>query len=296
MVATYQKALGEVTKSIRDLLTLKVTLPLGNPNLKLVHTNQFCFIDLPKEFVLANMKTIGNIFSTEATRYTGYVPSRWYIEAVTINHDGSNPTMELTLNPFASPSSQYSDAYEKFIEAYNQANSQDESSSTGKVSSVPSGNSSFAGGEGSTIDNLVEEIIGDETNILKKAKLIHKWLIENRNFKFYLNSRTHSPAAALKKGQKGGINCAGTSRLTASMMRSAGVDCYVVHSTCHYYTVIKYKGKLYCSDAATRSHSLKNRPFNTYWQGGHGSRCHGVTKKFQGKSSYGKKCGKEPCS
>ena len=31
----------EITKNIRDLLNFKITVPLGNPSYKLLHTNQF---------------------------------------------------------------------------------------------------------------------------------------------------------------------------------------------------------------------------------------------------------------
>ena len=52
------EATKKMIEYIRDLVTLKVTLPLGNPNLRLLHTNQFCYTELPKEFELANIKRI----------------------------------------------------------------------------------------------------------------------------------------------------------------------------------------------------------------------------------------------
>lgn len=49
----------KITESIRDLYTAKITLPLGNPNLKLVHTNQFLFTELPTGvFELDNFEEI----------------------------------------------------------------------------------------------------------------------------------------------------------------------------------------------------------------------------------------------
>ena len=287
-------AQNKILESIRKLFSLKLTLPLGNPNLKLVHTNQFLFLDLPEEFELANMEALDKAWTSGYNRYSGYQSNRWYIEGVTITNNGDTATMDLDLNPYASPHLDYKEAYWGYIDAYDNAvntNNNNNEGSGKKVKSVKSDNSSFKGGEGKTIDNLVKDIIGDETNILKKAKLIHKWLVKNIHYKYYLNSRTSSPASALSRGKGKGINCADTSRLTASMFRSAGIPCYVVHSTCHYYTVLKYNGKLYCSDATSRK-----SVFNEYWQAGHGGRCKGYRVKFKGKSSYGKKCGDNPCS
>ena len=39
----------QMVKSVRDLYSVKITLPLGNPNLKLVHTNQMLFTELKED-------------------------------------------------------------------------------------------------------------------------------------------------------------------------------------------------------------------------------------------------------
>lgn len=291
-ISPTQEATNKILESVRKLISLKISMPLGNPNLALLHTNQFLYLDLPSEFELVNMTDLDNALNGEFSRYSGYNSNRWYIEGVTITNNGSDAKIELDLNPYASPHIDYKNNYFSYMDTYDQAlNSTSNNSSSNNVASVKSDNSSVKGGEGKTIDNLVKDIVGDETDNLKKAKLIHNWLIKNIHYSGYLNSKTSTPTQALNRGKKKGINCADTSRLTASMLRSAGVSCYVVHSTCHYYTVLKYKGKLYCTDATSRKGK-----FNWYWQGGHGGRCHGHRVKFKGKSSYSKKCGENPCS
>ena len=167
-------------------------------------------------------------------------------------------------------------------------NSNNTNNATTKVASTSNENTTLAGGEGKYIDKLVKKICGKEKNALKKAKLIHKHLQDKLKYKGYRDSKFKSAEKAYKDGH---LNCADTSRVTASMLRSAGVDCYVVHSYCHYYTVIEYKNKLYCSDATS-----KQRDFNTYWKGSSCSPPSGKTVKFKGKSSYSKKCGDNPCS
>lgn len=132
------------------------------------------------------------------------------------------------------------------------------SSSSGKSSSK----SSLAGGEGEKIDSLVKKIVGDETDDLKKCKLIHEWLRKNVKYAGYECSKYHSAEECLK--HKGALNCADTARLTRAMMASAGLKCYVVHRTTnggHFWTIIEIGGKKYASDQ-TGSGSA----FNTVWK------------------------------
>ena len=99
-------------------------------------------------------------------------------------------------------------------------------SSSGEESGSSSG---LAGGEGQEIDSLVQEIVGSETDELKKCKLVHGWLKSNVRYSGYECSHYHSAKECLKN--KSHLNCADTARLTRAMMASAGLKCYVVHRT-----------------------------------------------------------------
>ena len=283
------EALKKIVEHNRDYLSLTLTIPLGNTALKKVHTNQWLFTNLPAEFDLANWTIIADALQSNANRYEGYIKNRWYIEAVDISVDVKGKSeMKLTLNAFASSISSYSSMVKDMQKAYSdaKANEEKQASNKNKSNAVKKKSKNSKSGEGKTIDNLVKKIVGKETNALKKAKLIHKYLQYKVGYRYYTDSKYSTPVKCLNNISH--LNCADTSRLTASMMRSAGVDCYVVHSTCHYYTVIEYKGKLYCSDATS-----KKRDFNEYWKA---SSCNnGKTVKFKGKSSYSIKCGKAPC-
>ena len=116
------KAKEQMVKSIRDLYSVKIKLPLGNPNLKLVHTNQFLFTELPEEvFELANFDEIATALNSTYDRYSGYVLNRWYIEGRTINNNGKEATMELELNPFPSDVLKFRDDKTSFEKAYTDA-------------------------------------------------------------------------------------------------------------------------------------------------------------------------------
>ena len=71
------KAKEQMVDSVRDLYNVKITLPLGNPNLKLVHTNQMLFTELPEDvFELANFDVIAKALNSSYSRYSGYVLNR----------------------------------------------------------------------------------------------------------------------------------------------------------------------------------------------------------------------------
>lgn len=299
-ISEKNSATEKIVESVRDLVSLKIKLPLGNPNLALVHTNQYVQTELPTDvFKMANMNIIGNKLSSLYSRGSGYTTNRWYVEGVTITNDGNSATMELDLNPFATPWLNYEENKMGYRKAYGDALNSGKSNESGKSSGTDSATESdLKGGEGKKIDELVKKICTNkngqvEKNPMKRAEKIHNWLNKKNHYSDYLNSRTKSPEKALERMLSSkGINCADTSRLTASMLRSANIECYVVHISkmcgkCgHYFTVFEIDGKLHCSDTVAGG----GRPIDKYWTG-----CNSRTK-FKGKKVWDKKCGKNPCT
>lgn len=155
------------------------------------------------------------------------------------------------------------------------------------VSSDSSGSSSdLAGGEGATIDGLVKDIVGSETNDLAKAKKIHEWLRQNVIYSSYECTHYSTPEACLKN--KSHLNCADTARLTRALMASAGLTCYVVHGPYHFWVMIEIDGKKYASDQTGReAASMAGSAFNTVWWQGRGRGGPGVIPPYS-------KNGKEP--
>ena len=70
------EALKKITEHNRDYLSLNLTIPLGSSALKNVHTNQWLFTNLPKEFDLANWTIIANALNSSTNRYSGYMYRR----------------------------------------------------------------------------------------------------------------------------------------------------------------------------------------------------------------------------
>ena len=129
------KAKEQMVNSVRDLETVKITIPLGNPNLKLVHTNQMLFTELPEDvFELANFDAISKALNGSYTRYSGYVLNRWYIQGRKITNDGKTAKMELELNPFASDVLKFRDERNSFKKAYTDATTQNTTKTNAKTS------------------------------------------------------------------------------------------------------------------------------------------------------------------
>ena len=130
-------ALDKIFEHNRDYLKLDITIPLGNKALKQVHTNQWLFTNLPKDFDLANWTILAKALNSSANRYEGYVKNRWYIESndITVNANGK-AEMKLGLNAFASTHSTYAQQFRDLSKAGGMSEA-GQGFLTGKKISVP---------------------------------------------------------------------------------------------------------------------------------------------------------------
>ena len=259
-------ARDRLVENVREYLTVKVTIPLGDPKLKEVHTNSFIWLPLLDYMDLANYEEIIKFYM----KYVGsasrgnmkYIRDRWYVEDCNITNDSSGKfQMELTLNPIASSTKNYNknmtDYQKAFTDALNSGSSNSgtasgTSSSSGTTVASTSGNSTLKGGQGKTIDNLVKKICGSETDSLKKAKLIDRWLNANVSYKRYCCGK-YVKDAEKAYNNRGALNCGDTAMLTTAMMRSAGLSADVVWAPGHFWTRIQINGKNYYSDQTSSS-------------------------------------------
>ena len=256
-----------ITDSARDYLTAKITLPLGNPNLKLVHTNQFCFTALPKEFVLTNWESIGNALNSADTRFADYQVNRWYIEGVNIDVDAKGKAeMQLSLNAFASSTDTYSEGRKSYSKSYTDAISQNStSSSTASSSSKSKSNattmnntklfSSKAGRNvSSNIATAAKQITKDCNTEEQRAYCIYDWVDRYVSFEMYYNSKYSS--SQVLSGKR--ANCWDTSHLIYNLCSACKpkVRCEIYNGYYHFldgtyghlWNKIPYKGKMTFAD------------------------------------------------
>ena len=153
-VATYNKALEAMSQSVRDLLSFEIELPLNNPVFKNLHTNMMLWTELPKEFKLTNLEKIFKILpSYKVNRGVAYQENRWYVEKIVIKHDGKGPIAKITLNPFPSSYSVYSNAVKSYAEAYDQAFKQNTTTENASSTTTSTGTGQARLGRDSTDTN-----------------------------------------------------------------------------------------------------------------------------------------------
>lgn len=132
-----------------------------------------------------------------------------------------------------------------------------------------SGSSSgLKGGQGKTIDELVAKWVGNETNDLKKAKLIHNGLRDDVVICWieYNDSRYGTPENCLENHMH--LNCGDTAILTTACMLSGGLNAYIALrcDSKHYVTVIEIGGEKYYSDLTGSTGVPSTRQFNEVWE------------------------------
>jgi len=251
------KALEKVVEHNRDYLKLDVTLPLGNTALKKVHTNQWLWTTLPKEFDLTNWVAIADALNSTTNRYEGYVRNKWYIDGCDISVDAKGKAeMKLSLNAFASTHSEYHNAAKSMQKAYTDAtNKQTTNNTTSATKNTTNAvatksliNESWVKkyNISSTIVNKVKSICKVGASDYYNVKLIFKWMDDHLPYEGYANTR-YGATGTLNHG-KG--NCCDHAHLFAAMCRSIGVKCNYIHNSCieHVYNKVYIDGKSYIVD------------------------------------------------
>lgn len=264
------KALELIQESARDLLTMKLTLPLGNPALKKVHTNQFCFYDWESTSAmhLKNWEKLAEVYSSIYTRFGGYKLGRWYIETNTIDVDIPNrkAEMKLELNAFPSKLTDFNSDARKFQEAYNNlfrnnTGSSSKSTSSGKSTSNSTSKnntklfSSKAGKNvSSDLSKAAKQITEGCNTEEQRAYCIYDWVDRYVKYRFY-SGYLHSSSWVLKNKL---ANCWDTAFLIYNLCTACKpkVRCEIYNGNYHFldysgghlWNKLPYKGKMTFAD------------------------------------------------
>lgn len=264
------KAKQEITKSIRDLVTFNITLPLGNPNHKLIHTNKFITTTFPSDFKLENFGIIAQKLNSSDNRYSKYNKYNWYVEAVTITNDGNNAKIELDLNPFATSIAEYKDAYQSFDKAYRDAVNKNNTTTNTTSTTTKTNNVKTKGTTGSAkIDKVVEQAIKGKTKPLAIAKAVDKAFKNHIIYSYYYNAqKTGGNSKRYESAWKNAhLNCADGANILCAMFNYAGIPATIIHVPSHYIVRVKVNGKYYYTDNASSSGNHTTRPFGKTWKG-----------------------------
>ena len=260
------KAKELIQENARKYFTSKVKIPLGNPALKNVHTNQFLWMDLPKEFAVDNWELIAKVLNGSSTRFSGvdYVNTRWYIEGCTIDVDVTGKAeMSLDLNAFASSTSEFTADYRSYKKAYddvvNKASSTNNGSTKKKTNAVASENTTVKEGWwGKWVTEMVRKNVGNETDVLKKCKKMYQVFCDHTVYRLYYNAKyTHSGVNSYERVWKSGewLNCGDGANILCAFMAACGANPTILNgSGCgygHYVVKVVIGGATYWCDHAS---------------------------------------------
>ena len=275
------KALEKIVEHNRDFLKLDITLPLGNPALKQVHTNQWLWTALPKkQFDLVNWGIIAKALNSNVNRYEGYVKNRWYIESndITVDVAGNKAEMKLGVNAFASTFNSYSEAYRGMAKAYTDATTQ----KTSKTSASKSNSNAVTTGNNTTIKNgwwgswvteLVKKTVGNETDTLKKCKKMHELFRWHVYYSKYDNMpKTGGSVKNLERVWQGKpyLNCGDGANFLSAFYACCGADTgiYLTYDSAHYIVRCTINGHDYwCDQSGGEGAHNTLRGFNQTWNG-----------------------------
>ena len=284
-MAVYQEkaeAVKKIVESVRSLETLKITLPLGNPSLRFVHTNQFLFTELPEDFFkLANMDEISKALDSTYSRNSGYQLNRWYIEGLTITNDKSSFNMELELNPFASTLNKYHDDEVSFEKAFKDAQPKTTNTNKSNVKSTSTGVKlkdvkGFSKSDNEYIKKVVRKALKKRNNPTNPI------LIAYAIFEYYRDNHVYSKYDCMVKMRAGGFektwkadrhNCGDGASTLVAMFRCAGLDADIMHKPGHFYVRLKINGEKYYCDQSGASGAHNNKTLgkkgdnNNVWGG-----------------------------
>ena len=291
------KASELIQKSARDLLTMKITLPLGNPALKKVHTNQFLFYDWESTSAmhLKNWEKLAEVYSSIYTRFGGYKLGRWYIETNTIDVDIPNrkAEMKLELNAFPSTLSDFTSDARKFLDAYQNAFNNNSSNNSNSTSSGKNTSNSTSTGNTKLFSSKAGKNVGSD--VAKAAKLItegcnteeqrayciYDWVDRYVSYSKYWNSKYSS--SQVLTGHR--ANCYDTAFLIYNLCSKCKpkVRCEIYNGKYHFldetighlWNKLPYKGKMTFADTGR----LSRNPI-----GNHGSGRHIVSSKLWKKN------------
>lgn len=264
------EAIGKMQESVRDLNKLTIKLPLGNPSLKYVHTNQWLFTDLPKEFYLTNLAPLMNALNGTYNRFSGFQENRWYIEGVTINNDGTSATIEMNVNPMASSLSTYTEANNKSKEDYVSAvNSNNNNVATTEKTSKKSTTLNEKGlpklydvnGWSKSDQEYIKKVAayalkqaGYPQKQVKQAYVLHEHYCKTHTYGGYDCMRKYKANKSFEKvWHMNGHNCGDGAVTIKALLRCIGLKAVIMNGHGHFWVKVPIDGTNYYCDQAANS-------------------------------------------
>ena len=259
MASKIDEARDVMAKSLIDLTTFEVTLPL-NEKTKNIHTNSFIYFE-PIPFS-AKMDYIYELMGkTKSTRFVAYRKGFWYVKNVKITYSDSKQEMKLSLSPFPTLfEAQDMEAKNNTTTVTGKTNDKNKQETTTDIVLKPPtwlGKSDRAWAE-----ETVKKAIGTKTKPLAVAKAIYNYFKDHYSYEGYENLRHTSPKGSRESGfRRGSGNCADGANILETLFLTAGLNARIKHPYYHYIIKLKIDGNVYwCDNRSTKA-------WNTVWEG-----------------------------
>lgn len=246
----------EIQTAVKDILELKITIPLSNETKKL-HTRQFIKtnITLPTLRKLASLNRAYDLDTLNT-----YKASTWNINKIDIKVNNNNNEMTLTLTPYSTDISSEVQALSGFTE-----------NSTGKKK-IDNDDTELQGS--SYLKKVVSTAIKGKKDLLSQAKACHEYFKKKHKYQYYFDFQ-HGKNFE-KTWRDGSLNCGDGAICICHMFNCLGLSPEMRLGHGHYWVVVDIKGKTYyCDQSGLEGHSttrvLSTSPGDKSVWGGQGN-------------------------
>ena len=244
-------ARDEMAKSLIDMCSFEVTLPLSDKT-KNIHTNSFIYFEpVPQMEAMENIYE--NMGRNKSTRYVFFRKGYWYVKDVKISYSDSKQEMKLTLSPFPT-----------VFEKQDMSGSSSSGKTATKVKTKKEKNTdpSFTPPDFlSKSDKLwatdtVRKAIGTKKDKLAIAKAVYSYFYNHYSYQGYKDLRYTTPKGNREKAfKRGSGNCADGANIIETLMLTAGINAKIKHAPNHYIVKMVIDGKTYWCDNAGRQYT-----------------------------------------
>lgn len=125
-----------------------------------------------------------------------------------------------------------------------------------------SSTSGSSGAVSADYQQLVNEIVGSETDEYNKFEKLHNWGNKNIPYSSYECSKYNNDPDKCLSNKSKGLNCGDTSIIMCALYKTAGFDCYIIHGSYHFWVIVTINGEKYASDCSGNNGHAINKVWN----------------------------------
>ena len=255
-------ARDEMAKSLIDMCSFEVTLPLSDKT-KNIHTNSFIYFEpVPQMEAMENIYE--NMGRNKSTRYVFFRKGYWYVKDVKISYSDDKQEMKLTLSPFPTVfEKQDMSGSSSSGKSATKVKTKKETKTTDDISAPED----FSKADKEWAESIVRKAIGTKKDPKSRAIAIDKAFKSHIFYNYYECCYYTRDGKNFKNAWSHGLNCADGANVLTALFRTAGLNADILHGPHHFFVRLKIDGKTYYTDNAAKSGNHTSRAFGSTWKG-----------------------------